>query len=168
MTIDGLVEKLVGALVGSVVTLAIYLNNLRITRIDKQAEEAKLEREKAKKEIADLREESKKGFLDLRSVMKKESDELCERIEKVEEVDKTAYPAFKELLIDHRALSDTVYKQHETRLQGLATADERLGENFTLKLDNAVRRVDGLEKRLDKIDDKLDRIMEAIGKIPHV
>lgn len=145
MSIEHLAEKYGTWLVGMCVTIAIYLNNLRITKLKEENAEAEKQRDKAKKEV----------------------EQICERLEKVEEVDKSAYPAFVKMQADFANLYDTVRTHHETRLQGLATANERLGENFNLKLENAVKRVDGLEKRLDKIDDKLDRIITAIAKIPH-
>ena len=146
MTFAQLAEKYGMGVIGLCITIAIYLNNLRITKLKEENAEAEKQRDKAKKEV----------------------ERICERLEKVEEVDKNALPAFLKMQKDFESLTETVKTHHESRLQGLASANERLGENFNLKLENAVKRVDGLEKRLDKIDDKLDRIMEAIGKIAHV
>lgn len=72
--------------IGVSLTIALYIHKLYLDRLKAEADKAAKERDAHKKEI----------------------DDMCERLEKVEEVDKTAYPAFTALLTEFKLLKELV------------------------------------------------------------
>lgn len=128
-------------LFGAYMTLKKFVDDKRNTRVKKEADEARVERDELNAKF----------------------DNLSKRIAAAEKIDNEAYPAFIKMQATVDTLATTVHNHHENRLQGLATANERLGEKVGLEIKHTVSRVDGLEKRLDKIDEKLDKILMALS-----
>lgn len=113
-----------------------YFHKLHLDRLNKQTEEAKIERDKLTTKFEDLEK----------------------RILPVEKVQSIAYPKFQTLDTEFKTLTETVKNHHEMRLLGIVNEIGNMRDNIELRFKSTERDIAEIKKCFDKLEEKFDKL----------